>query len=196
MLVPKFLYGERKDVASGVKRAVTGLRHGWDPSLLDLEATVNTDSVQGAFLISPNRILSATGPCFYFFALFIEIAERDAVGKLPDTVLEGAFWWSLEEPWRFLGVLNSGASSFIGTHPRKVAWRQPLLSAALRFWDELEADQSRTGIRRAGRGEASAYFTISGGIGTWQRLGGLSHLRMLTQKSSTCWWATSAHSLS
>ena len=41
-----------------------------------------------------------------------------------------------------------------------------------------------------------SYLGMSSGIGTWHVFGGLSHFRMLSQKSSICWSSTSTHSLS
>jgi hypothetical protein len=168
MEIPKMFYGQQKEVRARARKLVKQFEKGAPVESLDFGEMMDTFEVRDAgiwgrsdgyplLLIDPDRSLASHIDEFHCYSFFREIAlgKNRFVDPRWDAGLDKAFGWSLQAPWRLLGIAGQVGSAFLLT-PRKglpadpedlprgkSEWYAPFLRAALNFWDVLEAEGPR-----------------------------------------------------
>jgi hypothetical protein len=138
-------YGTMGEVGKRTGILLRELQRGKDVRALDFGPMMSTsDDRKARIVLRWSRPLSEP-PQFQAYSFFTKVIEAASRDKLDEAKLVECFAWSLEAPWRFLGIADQGGGLFLYPEKRWI-WRRPFLEAALRYWDVLEGEGRRYGV--------------------------------------------------
>lgn len=142
MQVPKFLYGSYKDVTQRCRTLVPRLANG--AVLADLiDGWLDTRETPG--LLQTHEHVPELGDELQFHCPALMVAVGGGIRKqLSHDIYNKAFFESLEAPWSFVGI------AFDRMYVTRDEGRyKALLQAALRHWQELNAEGRRYALGAA-----------------------------------------------
>jgi hypothetical protein len=145
MMVPRLFHGTRWQVTKRLRSSIRRLER--TDALSDLAFGELMDTAEDPYA----KILLDSGgahlhdkPNFHMYAFFHEASDAFATDRITDDQFEACFAWSLEEPWRLLGVCGEDGTAFLFT-PERSRWSRLFLLAVWRFWHILEGEGPRYG---------------------------------------------------
>ena len=140
MMLPAIFFGLYKDVRPLCRKAVTALREGAEcDRAIGESGFLNTATTPGLMVLhGPSPLLGGI-ECFhcYLFHSLVRSAFLDQ--KLTKEIEERVFEESLGSAWGVLGLVSEPSLGFLYSKAR----HRPLLHAALKVWDEFEAEGER-----------------------------------------------------
>lgn len=146
MKMPSMLYGRASVVKSRARKKLAAVVRTCDFEHLDCGPMLETRDTGGLLLVEPEDRQSP-GEHFHCYALTIAIMDM-LEGPQMFAAMDAWMKWSLEEAWRFLGVMEQDSTN---TLAKNSALLVPYVEAAVRFWPLLKSEGERfgPGVNRA-----------------------------------------------
>jgi hypothetical protein len=140
MRLPSVLYGPYREIKPRIRKVVTRLKRGanWDDALGAAD-TLDTATTPGLLVLNgPSPLLGGTSHFQCYLPLLV-VQEVVSQNQLSGALEEPIFQACLQTPWGTLGLF--APANLMWVYPPKRY--RPLLQAALRFWDTLDAEDER-----------------------------------------------------
>lgn len=140
MRIPAFLHGKYADVKRACRKRARAIWRGAPLDSVEEGPWLDSHATEGLLVIDGPFPLVGGAAHFHLFAM--QNALGDLCPSFPERLEMEARWlsWSLEEPWRFLGILNQGSTIAFERNP--LLWN-PFLRAAVQFWPVFAAEGPR-----------------------------------------------------
>ncbi len=151
-------YGKIGEVSTCAGKITKEPMRGKPVRELDFGPMMSTSGDPRALIVLRWTRQASDQPQFHPYYFFEKLNIAFATAKLDAATLEECFLWSLETPWRFLGVVAQNARNYVWPDEERHL-RRAFLETTLRFWEELEGEGARYGIPHADARTFSASAT-------------------------------------
>jgi len=140
MRIPAFLHGKYADVKKACRKRARAIWRGASLDSIEEGPWLDSQTTEGLLVLNGPFPLVGGKAHFHLFAL--ETALSDLCPSFAARREMEAQWlsWSVQEPWRLLGIMNQGSRVALGRNP--LVW-SPFLRAAVQFWSVFDAEAPR-----------------------------------------------------
>ena len=146
MDIPRMFYGRMGEVSTRATKLQKEFLRGKPLHELDFGPMMSTSEEPTARIVLRRLRGDSGGAQFHPYYFSQKVLAAFARGKVSLAQREAVFVWSLEVPWRFLGIVQQEALFYVSWGNEKPHLRRAFLEAASRFWDVLEGEGARYGF--------------------------------------------------
>jgi hypothetical protein len=138
--IPRIIYGPYREVNTRLRKRLPRLKRAEDwNDVMEAGDRVDTASFPGLLVLSPPDPLLSSDTHFHCFLPLFILLEAIDTGRLPLDLEQEIFEASLRTLLGVLGLLSPANRIWVYPRHRHV----PLLRAAFRFWETLDAEGER-----------------------------------------------------